>query len=358
MKIAIVGPAHPYKGGIVQETTELAHRLAALGHEVELVAWKSQYPRRLYPGTMLPDDQPEQAVFPNTSRQLSWSNPLSWRAVGKRLRAYDQVIFVWWLPTLQAPIYQIILGQLKGVRASVICHNVLPHEGRPGDKQLAQRFFQKVDHLIVHSPEQAAMATDLTTARISTVELPPLLPGWSAGVVTKHDKPQQRLLFFGIVRDYKGLDVLLEAIAKVPSVQLTVAGEFWGGTEQYSRMIDRLGIGDRVKLHAGYIDNETIPKLFAAADALVLPYRSATGTTNVRLGFAYNLPVIASDVPALAEQINDGVDGLLFPSGDADGLAAAIKQSYQPITYKYLHHNLPEIAVDQSWQDYIKILVS
>lgn len=357
MKIAIVGPSHPYKGGIVQETTELAHRLMATGHDVELVAWRSQYPSKLYPGTMLPEGQPELPLFINTSRKLTWNNPLSWSRAGKHLQNFDLVIFVWWLPTLQAPIYNVMLRRLKNIRTAVICHNVLPHEGRPGDKQLAQSFFKKLDLLIVHTLEQADLARSLTETSVITAELPPLLPGWTAEVGHHAPGVRHRLLFFGIVRDYKGLDVLLDALTLVPAVCLTVAGEFWGGTAKYLSQIEHLGLSDRVEVRAGYMAPEAIGSLFADVDALVLPYRSATGTTNVRLGFGYQIPVIVSDVPALAEQIIEGIDGLIFENGDAKSLAQAINNLYQPAAFKQLHSQLPKVAVDSVWQKYIEKLL-
>jgi glycosyltransferase involved in cell wall biosynthesis len=216
MRIAIIGPSHPYKGGIVQHTTELAHRLSAAGHDVELIAWKSQFPSKLYPGELLPANQPEQPLFTSTKRLLSWNNPLSWRRAGKYLHLFDLVIFVWWVPTLQGPIYSEIARHLKGVRKAAICHNVLPHESRPGDAMLTRHFFSRLDYLIVHTPEQADVAKRLTKRDIFVPLLPPLLPGWTAENSQHNNIIHKQLLFFGLVRDYKGLDVLLNALALVP----------------------------------------------------------------------------------------------------------------------------------------------
>ena len=357
MKIAIVGPSHPYRGGIVQATTELAHRMSAAGHDVTLVAWKAQYPKRLYPGDLLPDDQPELPPFPDTRRLLSWYDPLSWWRASRLLSGYELVIFVWYVPTLQGPIYNRILGRLKGPRTAVICHNVLPHEGRPGDHMFAQRVLGAVDHLIVHTPEQAALAKELSRSPITVTELPPLLPGWSSSTAKHSNAVYHHLLFFGIVRDYKGLDVLLRGIALVPNIKLTVAGEFWGGSAAYETLITELGIADRVELRSGYLSSFEIPQLFAKNDALVLPYRSATGTTNVRLGYAYGIPVISSDVPALASQIENGKTGLVFKSGDYMALAAAIKNLYSGNVLATLRSSLPIVPVDASWDEYLQVLL-
>jgi glycosyltransferase involved in cell wall biosynthesis len=357
MRIAIIGPSHPYKSGIVQQTTELAHRLAALGHDVEVLGWKSQFPKLLYPGVLLPEDQPELPIFPKTKRLLSWNNPLSWRQVGRYASQFDQVIFIWWVPTFQGPIYSTIRHHLKkSVYTTALCHNVLPHEGKPGDKRLTQYFLKQVDQLVVHTQEQADLAKTLTDKPVAVVALPPLFPGWSSNIAENNKAPKHHLLFFGIVRKYKGVDILLRALAKLPDVSLTIAGEFWGGPRSYEAMITKLGLGDRVTIQAGYIAAEAIPRLFAEADALVLPYRSATGTSNVQLGFAYGIPVISSDLRVLTEQIKSGVDGLTFRAGDADALASTIQQFYQPEIFKKLMDGVPSVPIDSLWQSYLDVI--
>src|SRR5665213_1647847 len=132
MKIAIVGPTHPYKGGIAQETTALAHELTKAGNDVTIVSWRAQYPGILYPGEQfVPENKPELPLFANTHRVLSWKSPLSWQRWGRKLRGYDQVIFVWVVPTFHGPIYLAMMramGKKRRPRIVVICHNVLPHE--------------------------------------------------------------------------------------------------------------------------------------------------------------------------------------------------------------------------------------
>ena len=186
---------------------------------------------------------------------------------------------------------------------------MLPHERRPGDVALTKTLLSHVDTVITHSAGQAAQARELAPgATVLTARIPPHLP------VTDHQNHEAertpvpapahcRLLFFGIVRPYKGLDVLLRALAGAPAhVTLTVAGEFWGGTEQTEKLIADLGLRDRVTLRPGYVPATAIPALFAAADALVMPYREATASQNALLAFAHGVPVITTTAGALAER--------------------------------------------------------
>jgi glycosyltransferase involved in cell wall biosynthesis len=342
MRIALVGPAHPYKGGGARHTTELAHRLAAAGHNVIIESWRAQYPARLYPGRQTLD-APEGQPYPRTYRRLAWNRPDGWATAGRRLRSADLVV-VALLTSVQVPAYLAILAGLgRGSgrpRTLVICHNVLPHERRPGDVALARTLLAHVDRVLVHSAGQAAQARRLVPdVPIVVARIPPHLPCPVPEAPTgDHEDPSAErsvapasgqascnLLFFGIVRPYKGLDVLLRALARAPAhVTLTVAGEFWGGTGQTEKLIAELGLQGRVALRPGYVPAGRIPALFAAADALVLPYREATASQNVVLAFSYGVPVIATTAGALAEAVRDGVDGLTCAPGDVDDLARAL----------------------------------
>jgi hypothetical protein len=177
VRIALVGPAHPYKGGGARHTTELAHRLAAAGHDVIIESWRAQYPSLLYPGQQTVD-RPEGWPYPRTYRRLAWYRPDGWVAAGRRLRTADLVIFALLTP-LQAPSYVSVLTALgpRRPRTMAICHNVLPHERRPGDVILTRNLLSRVDTVVVHSAEQAAQARDLAPdVPIVVARMPPHLP--------------------------------------------------------------------------------------------------------------------------------------------------------------------------------------
>jgi len=404
MKIALVGPAHPYKGGGARHTTELAHRLAAAGHDVIIESWRAQYPSRLYPGQQTVD-VPEGEPYPRTHRRLAWYRPDGWLAEGRRLRPADLVVFAYLTP-LQAPPYLAIMAGLRRLaRTAVICHNVLPHERRPGDVPLTRALLTRADTVITHSAAQAAQARDLApAATVRTVAMPPHLPGNNQGteraevsapaptaVLARGDEtlipPEPpalltggthppgpplgethppgpplrpaRLLFFGIVRPYKGLDVLLRALAQAPAeVTLTVAGEFWADTTEMDNLIAELGLADRVTLRPGYVPADEIPALFGAADALVMPYREATASQNALLAFSHGVPVITTTAGALAEPVRDGVDGLTCAPGDTEDLLRVLKEFSDPQVARRLRAGIPAVDPDRGWDGYLRVLLA
>lgn len=386
MRIALIGPAHPYKGGGARHTTELAHRLAAAGHDVVIESWSEQYPAGLDPGGRLTVEVAEGEPFPRTRRLLSWRSPASWVAAGRRLRDTDLVALALLIPPQAIP-YLAVLEGLRGGRSGgrrdgtsrpctvAICHNVLPHERRPTDELLTKRLLRRVGAALTHSAEEAARARALAPAvRITTASLAPHLPT-AAPVCHRGDhavanghaerdvamRPGRcRLLFFGIIRPYKGLDVLLRALARAPAhVVLTVAGEFWGKAEKETRaLIDRLGLAGRVTLRPGYVPADQIPGLFAAADALVLPYRSATSSQNVWLAFAYGVPVIVTRAGTLADHVRDGVDGVVCQPEDEDDLLRALVRISAPGEAARLRSAVRAADPDSCWYAYLEALLS
>ena len=387
MRIALVGPAHPYKGGGARHTTELAHRLAAAGHDVIIESWRAQYPSRLYPGQQTVD-VPEGTPYPRTRRRLAWYRPDGWLAEGRRLRPADLVVFVLLTP-LQVPPYLAIMSRLRGAKTAVICHNVLPHERRPGDVALTRALLRHADTVVTHSAAQAAQARELAPeATVRTVAMPPHLPtarpqtqateraGLSApapapppGLAktparTRLPGPadpatRTRLLFFGIVRPYKGLDVLLRALAQAPAhVTLTVAGEFWGDSTKMDNLITELGLAGRVTLRPGYVPADQIPALFGAADALVMPYREATASQNALLAFAHGVPVITTTAGALAEPVRDGVDGLTCAPDDEKDLLRVLEEISDPEAVRRLRAGIPAVDPDRGWAGYLRVLLA
>lgn len=356
MRIAVVGPTFPYKGGIAQHTTELALALAARGHAVHLESWRRQYPDALYPGQQR-IDEPEGSVFPATRYPLSWNRPDSWWRLGRRLRRDVDLVVLVLVTPVQAPALAVLRRAVgPSARVLALCHNVLPHERRAVDSVLVKAVLGSVDQVVVHSQEERGRAAGLTSAPVVVASMPPFGVGRS---VVGQDLPDplrpvlRRLLFFGLVRPYKGLDVLLRALAEGPTdVSLVVAGEFWGGAGPTAAMVEELGIAHRVELREGYVDAKEVPALLAACDALVLPYRASTSSQNVVLAHRYGVPVVATQVGTMADHVRDGVDGLLCPPDDVAGLADALRRLYQPGALQRLRRGITAFDDEAAWDRY------
>jgi glycosyltransferase involved in cell wall biosynthesis len=353
VRIAIVGPTHPIKGGVAQHTTVLAQQLAAAGHDVRIVSWQEQYPQRLYPGQQTVERR-EFSLFEPTERVLSWKRPDSWVRAAFALRPLDLVVFAHVTPVQVAP-YRVMLAALHRGTAQtvVICHNVLPHERHRGDRRLVASLLGASGRVVVHTATEAALARSLTTRPVLVLPIAPFLPD---GFVPSVPGPgeHRRLLFFGLVRPYKGLDVLLEALARGPDdVRLRVVGEFWGGPEETAELCRRLGLQDRVDLRSGYLPADEVPRMFEDVDALVLPYRSVSGSQGVWTGFQFGVPVIATQVGHLSDDIRDGVNGMIAEPDDVESLASVLRRFYAPGLPERMRANVKPVDPQPYWDRYV-----
>ncbi|MEV6861461.1 glycosyltransferase family 4 protein [Streptosporangium subroseum] len=389
MRIVVVGPTYPYKGGGAAHTTELAHRLRAAGHDVVIESWRAQYPSFLYPGQQTVDT-PDGEPFPHVRRDLDWRRPDGWVRCGRRLRSADLVIFAVLSPVQVPPYLGILYGLRRRTKVVALCHNVLPHESKPYDAPLMKALLRRVDVVLVHSERQAVLARELTPAPVRMAEMAPHLPpraderepGEPGPVEHRSEErapgerrpgelePKEqglggrgpaegvhdRLLFFGLVRPYKGLDLLIRALPE--GVSLRVAGEFWGGLDETKALVAELGLTDRVELRPGYVAAADVPGLFADVDALVLPYRSGTASQQVWFGHEHGVPVIATRVGTLGDHVTDGVDGLLVEPGSVEALRAALDGFYRPGEPERLRAGVKAVDPEPYWASYIEALVS
>ncbi len=361
LRIAVVGPTHPHKGGIAAHTTMLAHHLADAGHEVTLVSWAHLYPSMLHHAdATVPDGVPEVPPFPRTIRALSWARPDTWVRAGRRLRAMDAIIVVHVLPAV-VPAHLALLRAAGALRHAprprpqsiVVCHNVLPHEPHAGDSRLMGWLFGQVDATLVHSADQARVAHDLGALRVSVADLPPHLPGGAPAHRGPHSGPT-RLLALGHIREYKGIDLLLRAMRSVPDISLTIAGELWGDNR---RLVPELAadpaLEGRVEVRDGYVPADELADLLAGHDVLVLPYRTASASQNVILAHAHGLPVLASDIGPFTQQVEDGVNGLLVPPDDERALAGALRRLGDPDLRQRLADGVQTPDLSGPWARYL-----
>ncbi len=340
MKVVLIGPTHPFRGGIAHYTTVLNQKLQDAGHDVLLVSFRRQYPSWLFPGKTDRDPSTQILAASNVRYLIDSLNPLSWINTFLEIRAYrpQLVVFQWW-HEFWFPVWLVLEWLLRwGCQAkiAVICHNVLPHEHRIWSKMLARLVFRQADQVVVQSTSEKMRL--LQIAPVGHVEIipHPLYDMLEQHPITREEARQRLgirhtipvLLFFGFVREYKGLHVLIEALpavrAQFSEVRLLVVGEFWEDRRNYERQIRALDLEQNVQLVDRYVPNEEVALYFKAADVVVLPYVAATQSGVLQLALGFSTPVIVSRVGGIPEAVTEEDDIILVEPGDARALSEAI----------------------------------
>ena len=359
MKICIVGPAHPYRGGLASIMQTMARVYQAEGHEVQIYTFTVQYPSLLFPGKTQYVTTPPPADL-HIERVLNNVNPLNWIRLGLRLRreAPDVVLMKYWTPFM-APAFGTVarIARSNG-HTKVLCQidNVEPHEHHIIDRPCNRYYLGAVDGFVYMS-EQVHQELTAYTSAPAIFSPHPMFENFGERVARDEacrqlnlDPTHRYLLFFGLIRDYKGLDLLLEAFERVdnPSLRLLVAGEFYNDKEQYRAALDRLG--ERVVLHEGFVRDEDVRYYFSAADALILPYRTATQSGVTQIAYNFSVPMIVTRVGGLPEIVPDGRVGLVCEP-TVESITTAIEQLYRNNTLELFAANFPEERKRFSWEE-------
>jgi len=310
----------------------------------------------------VPRDEPELPFSPPVVEKLAWYSPLTWIGLIRRVRRSRAVVFTVVTPFHAVPYIIPVLALRKRQRYAVV-HNVVPHESSLVDRLLMKTLLRRMARVFVHSDEQRALALDLGVAADALVVLHLPDPGISAAVDVTGPPALTTgapvsLLFFGMIRRYKGLDVLLSAVARSPSARLRIAGHFWEPLELYTEQITALGIADRVEIEPGYVSASRIPQLFAEADVLVLPYRSGTASIVMETAYRFGRPVIVTSVGTLAAGVEEGGLGIVVPAEDAAALAEAIETVSEPSVLERMHRAALERQdpEEELWSNYADAL--
>lgn len=341
MRISLIGPTHPFRGGIAHHTTLLHQHLRAR-HEVDFLAFRRQYPRWLFPGRTDRDTSEHPLVAPGVEHLLDSMNPLTWLQVARRIvRARpDLVIVPWWSAFWTPHVLTIasLVRRARRTRLLAICHNVTDHEDRRFGPRCTRAVLSRMDDCLVHSAaDEERLRALLPGARVTRGFHPlyefarPSLLG-KAEARARLDVTGDTILFFGFVRPYKGLDDLVQALPRIRRtrrVTLLVAGEFWEGREAFDRRVHALGLAEAVRVVDRYVPNEEVGLYFSAADLVVLPYVSGTASGVVQTAYGLDKPVVATTVGALADIVEDGHTGYLVPPGRPDALADAIVRFFE-----------------------------
>ncbi|MEN0003456.1 MAG: glycosyltransferase [Bacteroidota bacterium] len=341
-KIVILSPAHPLRGGIASSSQRLARALQEAGYEVTIFSFKLQYPSLLFPGkTQYTDDPAPKDLSIDT--QINSINPLNWLRVGLRLRKMrpDLVIARYWIPFMGPCMGTILrLARMNGHTKTIsLADNIIPHEKRIGDRQFTQYFTGGVDGFLVMSKAVGADVRQFSKSKPIECSPHPIYDNYGAPLerseALQHlglDPSYQYLLFFGFIREYKGLDLLLNAMAderlREKKLKLIVAGEYYGNREYYEQIIAEQKIEDQLIMRTEFIAHEAVRYYFSGADLIVQPYKSATQSGISQLAYYFGKPMVVTHVGGLPEIVLHEQTGYVVPV-DAPAIADAIVDYFE-----------------------------
>jgi len=370
MKIAIVGPAYPYRGGIANFSERLANEFQLEGDEVHLYTFKMMYPDFLFPGKTQYAETP--IPFPlHISRKINSVNPFNWLHVGKAIRKenYDLILTAYSIPFL-GPGLGTISRKAKAENTKIISiiHNLKPHEKRAGDDMLSAYFLNSFDaHLALSKRVEEDI---LERDKIHPVLFYPhplydtfgkLMDKTEAQHMLNLSNDYKYILFFGLIRDYKGLDILLEAMGdeklKSEKIKLLVAGEFYGGEEKYRQIIQDKKIEDRVLLYNRFIPDNEVNRYFSAADLVVQPYKHATQSGITQIAYHFSKPMIVTNVGGLPETVPHDKVGLVCEPNEKS-LANAILTFYTEKKEQAFIANMEVEKSKYSWKGLVEKIKS
>ncbi len=345
MKLALLGPAPPLRGGIVTYLCLLARALEARGHEVFWSSFRKQYPRLLFPGKEQEGEVAPWLARPNLPRFVPWSPWSWWRTYRDLARERPRaVILKYWIPFF-APGFWAVTRLLRArtpIRILYVLDNVVPHERYPFGLRLT-RMALRQGHGFIAQSEQVrrdlhAVVPGIDPGRVVMVPHPVYDFGRPGRPRPTREEARRELglpadrrvvLFFGFIKPYKGVRWLIEAAPRLKErygdgVRVLIVGDVYGDRREYDELIAASGAGDVVDLVAEFVPDARIEAYFLAADLVVLPYVSATQSGIVQIAYNYDRPVVTTDVGGLPEVVREGETGYLVPPRDAEALAAAI----------------------------------
>jgi glycosyltransferase involved in cell wall biosynthesis len=332
----LIGPVLPFRGGIAQYTTQL-HRALAAQADLLTLSFKRQYPAWLFPGASDRDPQYAGRREPGVDYLIDPYDPHSWLRAVAHLRAWGvtQVIIPWWT-AYWGPCFGVIARRLRnsGIHVTFLCHNVQDHEDTWLNARVADFALRGGDDYLVHCERQRGRLLGLYGCVPVRVHPHPIYTQFPSAQATLPRRAGLELLSYGFVRPYKGVDILIDALAELrdQDVFLTIAGEVWGGRTDLEAAVRAAGVAERVELRSYYHGEEETAELFARADAVVLPYRDASASGVVALAYHYDRPVVVTRVGGLPDVVEEGRTGFVVPPDNTVALAAAIRgcRAFQP----------------------------
>ncbi len=365
MKITILSAAYPLRGGI-SHFVGLLYKELSINHDVNVITFKRQYPSLFFPGKSQLESGNTVEKIP-AEILLDSINPFNWVKVGKKIQkdAPDLLIYKYWMPFF-APCFGTIskIAKKNGkTKILTICDNVIPHEKKRGDKAMTKYFFRFADYFVVLSKSvQDDLVKIKPEAKIKFLSHP--VYSNFGKPVSKTDarkflglpEDEKLILFFGFIREYKGLDILLEAmniLKEKLNVKLVVAGEYYSNEEKYKEIIQKLDLKNQLYLFTDFIPTSEVKYYFSAADCVILPYRDATQSGIVQIAMNFHKPVIATNVGGLAEVINDNQTGFIIEKENPEALAEAIEKFYVENKESQFIYSISNEVNKYSWTNFV-----
>ena len=367
-KIVMIGPVYPYKGGI-SHYTGLMYRALEKKFQVKMITYKMQYPKFLF--------KKEQKDYSNKSFQIekagyliNTADPFNCVSVASRIRKMkpDLVIFQWWHPYF-APCYWLMEKFMgKNIKKMFLCHNVFPHERFPMDRFLTKLVLKEGDYFITQSSMDAQ---DLLSVKADAKYKQTVHPTYNAFKMKDMSKDEAReildmskdekaLLFFGFVREYKGLKHMINALPKVvdqvENVKLYIVGDFDGDKDTYLQLIKEKQVEDHIRIFDGYIPDDEVEKFFAASDLVVLPYESATQSGIVQIAYGFQKPVVVTNVGGLPEVVEHEKTGYVVEAFDDEQLADAVIRFFEEDKAEEFAANVANEEYKYSWDRMVEVV--
>jgi len=371
MNIAILGSAHPLRGGLAAFNERLAQQLQQQGHDVVIYSFSLQYPSFLFPGKTQFTDEPAPAGL-KIKTVVNSVNPLNWLSVGAEMNRerFDLVIVKYWLPFMGPCFGTILRLAKKNKHTRVVCivDNIIPHEKRAGDKPFTKYFIGPVDAFVTMSMDVLKDVKTFTD-KPAFFTPHPIYDSYLEAVSKDEacrklglDAQKKYVLFFGFIREYKGLDLLLEAMAdsriRAAGIELIAAGEYYNKDVEAKNnsIVEKHSLQSVVHLTTDFIPNSEVRYYFSVADLVVQPYKHATQSGITQIAYHFEKPMVVTNVGGLAEVVPDGKVGFVAEPEPAS-IADAILRFYQPNSLPGLHENILFEQKKYSWETFTKVMM-
>lgn len=367
MRITLIGPFTPFRGGISDFNTALFNELS-ISHDIQRINYSTQYPKFLFPGKTQYKDNVDES--PKSERILSSINPYTWSKTVEKIIEFqpDLVVIHYWMPFFAPALRKIVVLVNKKIDTKIIaiCHNLIPHEKNRFNQFFTKYFIKKVDRFVVMSKSvKSDLLKIALNSKIRLINHP--IYNIFGNTIDKEIarkslgiKAKNVILYFGLIREYKGLDILLKSIPKTKQELndfiVIVAGECYEKIEKYYAIVENLKIQDSVDFRLKFIPDEEVSKYFSATDIVTLPYRTATQSGIIQIAYNFDRPVIVSNVGGLAEIVPNGKTGYVVKP-DSDEFANAIIKFFKEDKFDKFSKNIETHKQLFSWEKFVDNLL-